>query len=221
MFDRDDKLEVPKRVFIFLVAALALTFLALMFVLGMMVGDGEEASLVPATPEARADDASVEDSGLGVPLQVFPTEGPSPLVSGVPTEQPDLVATHVATPRATRVATPTARQVSRSRRGYADCLALTYRAVKIASEDLSFRINDSSRSVSSVIGEGNRVMNYVGDHCRPLAPEPEESRASVLRCLPDALRTYYQWHLPDGNDSGKRPLAAQYALTVCQPSADR
>ena len=215
MFDRDDKLEVPKRVFIFLVAALALTFLALMFVLGMMVNDGDQAMLVPSTPEAQANYFPVGDDGSDIPLQVFPTERP------VVTEQPDLNATHVATIPFTHGPTPPAGQVSRSRRGYADCLALTYRAVKIASEDLSFRINDSSRSVSSVIGEGNRVINYVGDHCRPWAPEPEESRASVLRCLPDALRTYYQWHLPDGNDSGKRPLAAQYALTVCQPSADR
>lgn len=215
MFDSNVKIEVPRAVLILLVAVLFFTFVALVFVVGRMSSGEGGPLLVAATPEARADDVSVQDHGSDIPLQVFPTERP------VPTEQPYLAATHVATIPFTHGPTPPAGQVTRSRRGYADCLALTYRAVKIASEELSFRINDSSRSVSSVIGEGDRVMNYVGDHCRPLAPEPEESRTSVLRCLPDALRTYYQWHLPDGNDSGKRPLAAQYALTVCRPSADR
>ena len=41
-------------------------------------------------------------------------------------------------------------------------------------------------------------------------------------CIPRELQAFYRRHIPEGSDSDDfRAVAAEYALTVCQPAADR
>ena len=108
-----------------------------------------------------------------------------------------------------------------SKSEYSTCLARTWRAISLDTEDVEFKPwEDSStkRKVDGIIQL--RHVDYIADHCQPLVPEPPE--ASSATCIPRELQAFYRKHIPEGNDTASHmAIAAEYALAVCQPSAER
>ena len=65
-----------------------------------------------------------------------------------------------------------------------------------------------------------RHIDYIAEHCRKLAPTPPESSSAT--CVPRELQAFYRRHIPENGDTAShKAIAAEYALTVCQPSAER
>lgn len=110
---------------------------------------------------------------------------------------------------------------SASKSNYSTCLARTWRAISLDTSDVDFKPwedNTTTRDVEEIIK--TRHVDYIAEHCRSLAPEPPA--ASSATCIPRELQAFYRRHIPEGNDTAThQAIAAQYALTVCQPSADR
>ena len=110
---------------------------------------------------------------------------------------------------------------SASKSNYSTCLARTWRAISLDTSDVDFKPwedNTTTRDVEEIIK--TRHVDYIAEHCRSLAPEPPA--ASSATCIPRELQAFYRRHIPEGNDTAThQAIAAQYALTVCQPSADK
>ena len=104
---------------------------------------------------------------------------------------------------------------------YSTCLVRTYKSLVLDAQDVRFtpwEENESNRSVWGVISY--RHLNYIGDHCRDQAPTDDTTDSGT--CIPRALQNFYQRHIPEGADDAQlQAIAAEYALTVCQPSAER
>ena len=110
---------------------------------------------------------------------------------------------------------------SASKSNYSTCLARTWRAISLDTSDVDFKPwedNSTTRDVEEIIKM--RHVDYIAEHCRSLAPEPPASSSAT--CIPRELQAFYRRHIPEGNDTASHmAIAAQYALTVCQPSAER
>ncbi len=110
---------------------------------------------------------------------------------------------------------------SASKSNYSTCLARTWRAISLDTVDVDFKPwedNSATRDVEEIIK--TRHVDYIAEHCRPLAPEPPATSSAT--CIPRELQAFYRRHIPEGNDTADhQAIAAQYALTACQPSADR
>ena len=108
-----------------------------------------------------------------------------------------------------------------SKASYSTCLARTWRALNLDASETEFKPwedRTTTKSVWPIIEL--RHVDYIADHCQSLAPEPPS--ASSATCIPRELQVFYRRHIPEGGDSQThQAIAAQYALTVCQPSADR
>lgn len=108
-----------------------------------------------------------------------------------------------------------------SKSNYSTCLARTWRAISLDTSDVDFKPwedNTTTRDVEEIIKL--RHVDYIAEHCRSLAPQPPA--ASSATCIPRELQAFYRRHIPEGNDTAShQAIAAQYALTVCQPAADR
>ena len=108
-----------------------------------------------------------------------------------------------------------------SKTKYSTCLARTWRAISLDTQGVDFKPwEDSSttRDVEDIIKL--RHVDYIAEYCRSLAPEPPATSSAT--CMPRELQAFYRRHIPEGNDgTNHMALAAEYALTVCQPSADR
>ena len=201
---RNGTLEISTKAVLVFGAILIAALLAVMFLAGMLVSGGETTRLSPldtATPSAMAHSESDDESNGSTVL---------PMATKVPT--PTLRPTPTATP-----------QIVRSKRAYGDCLSLTLHEIELVTRgQFTTWPEYGNRDVAGVVQY--RTIDYVANHCRSLAPVPTYSSSTTtsLRCFPDALTSFYRLHVPQGNDNDQyRALAAEYALTVCQPSANR
>jgi len=108
-----------------------------------------------------------------------------------------------------------------SKSTYGTCLARTWRALSLDAKDTEFKPwedRTTTKEVWPIIEL--RHVDYIAEHCRHLAPAPPAS--SSVTCIPKELQSFYRRHIPEGtNSQSHQAIAAQYALTVCQPSAER
>ena len=210
------RVEIPTKVAWLLGAVLVGALLAVMFLAGMVVSDGKAA--VEPDPEPVTPSAYAQSDPTATPTRERPTAEPFSVPTSTPTRAP--TATIPPSPSPTTPPTPS---IMRSKRAYGDCLSLTLHEIGLlAMGEFTPWPEYGSQSVAGTIFY--RTIEYISDHCRPLAPEPATpgTASTSLRCLPDALRTFYRLHVPEGADSEQyRALAAEFALTVCQPSARR
>ena len=108
-----------------------------------------------------------------------------------------------------------------SKSEYSTCLARTWRALSLDVKDTEFKPWEERNTTKDAwpIVE-LRHIDYIGEHCRHLAPAPPES--SSVTCVPRELQAFYRRHIPENGDTeSHQAIAAEYALTVCQPSAER
>ena len=108
-----------------------------------------------------------------------------------------------------------------SKTDYSTCLARTWRALSLDVKDTEFKPWEERNTTKDAwpIVE-LRHIDYIGDHCRDLAPEPPASSSAT--CVPRELQAFYRRHIPENGDTeSHQAIAAEYALTVCQPSAER
>ena len=116
---------------------------------------------------------------------------------------------------------PTRNPQTASKSNYSTCLARTWRALSLDVRNAEFtpwEERDITKDVWPLIEL--RHVDYIGEHCRYLAPPPPSSSSAT--CIPRELQTFYRRHIPEGADNDNfRTIAAEYALTVCQPSAER
>ena len=136
--------------------------------------------------------------------------------SGVPP-----TPTALADERVGETGDPAATPQEASKSNYSTCLARTLRALSLDAKDTEFKPwedRTTTKDVWPIIEL--RHVDYIAEHCRPLAPEPPASSSAT--CIPRELQALYRRHIPEGGDTASHmAIAAQYALTVCQPSADR
>ena len=108
-----------------------------------------------------------------------------------------------------------------SKSNYSTCLARTWRALSLDAKTAEFKPweeRNTTRDVWPIVEL--RHVDYIAEHCQPMAPEPPESSSAT--CIPRELQTFYRKHIPEGGDTAAHmAIAAEYALTVCQPSAER
>ena len=107
-----------------------------------------------------------------------------------------------------------------SKAKYSTCLARTWRALSLDTEDADFKPwqdRSTTREVEDIIDLRN--VDFISAHCQHLAPEPPEAQSAT--CLQNELQTFYRKHIPAGKDSPNHmAIAAEYSLNVCQPSAE-
>ena len=152
----------------------------------------------------------VSGSRNGEPVTITP---PTPTV--LASEQDE--ANDTATP--TQAAAPAQQAASKS--NYSTCLARTWRALSLDARETEFKPWEEQTTTKDVwpIIE-LRHVDYIADHCQHLVPAPPATPSAT--CIPRELRSFYRNHIPVGGDSqSHQAIAAQYALTVCQPSAER
>ena len=101
------------------------------------------------------------------------------------------------------------------------CLARTWRALSLdvkGSEFKPWEERNTTKDAWPIVEL--RHIDYIGNHCRDLAPEPPASSSGT--CVQRELQAFYRQHIPENGDTeSHKAIAAQYALTVCQPNADR
>ena len=115
---------------------------------------------------------------------------------------------------------PTRPQVG-TKTEYSMCLVRTQKSLLLDIEDARFTPwpdYGDNRSVWDIIVY--RYIDYIGEHCRDVAPPPSSTYSST--CIPRELQSFYRRHIPEGSGNDHlRAIAAEYALTVCQPSVER
>ena len=108
-----------------------------------------------------------------------------------------------------------------SKSEYSTCLARTWRALSLdvkGSEFKPWEERNTTKDAWPIVEL--RHIDYIGNHCRDLAPEPSASSSGT--CVQRELQAFYRQHIPENGDTeSHKAIAAEYALTVCQPSADR
>ena len=133
----------------------------------------------------------------------------------VPRLQPDLTSNEQDENEDRDISTGTA---SKSR--YSTCLARTWRAISLDTSDVEFKPwaeRTTKRKTHGIIEL--RHVDYISNHCSDLAPEPRGPYQAT--CIPKELQAFYRRHVPEGKDSSSHmAIAAEYALTVCQPSVE-
>ena len=108
-----------------------------------------------------------------------------------------------------------------SKSEYSTCLARTWRALSLDVKNIEFKPWEERSTTKGAwpIVE-LRHIDYIGEHCRHLAPAPPQSSSAT--CIPRELQSFYRRHIPENGDTeSHKAIAAEYALTVCQPSAER
>ena len=167
--------------------------LVMMLLIGMLIsgnGDSETGTEIDPTPSVMA--AEEETETLTADLQTADQED----------------ATEAQ-----------ARPQAGTKTEYSTCLLRTQKSLLLDLEDARFTPwpdYGDNRSVWEVIGY--RYVDYIGDHCRDVAPAAPSTYSET--CIPRELQAFYRRHIPEGADNENlRAIAAEYALTVCQPSA--
>ena len=191
----DGRIEVSRSLALAVAAVIIALALAAMFLIGMVIGrDGDDdmGSAIPPTPTVLADEQEAE----------------------TPAADPQGANREDETPTA-------ARPQAGTKTEYSTCLARSHRSLVLDVESARFTPwpdYGDNRSVWDVIRY--RHIDYISDHCQDVAPAPPATYSST--CIPRELQAFYRRHIPEGSDSeDSRAVAAEYALTVCQPSADR
>ncbi len=190
----DGRIEISRNFALGVSAVIIGLALAAMFLIGMVVGgDGEdEVAEVDPTPTVLAAETETE----------------------TPASDEQTAAGEEGT------ATP-ARPQTGTKTEYSSCLYRTHRSLLLDVESARFTPwpdYGDNRSVWDVIRY--RHVDYISDYCQDQAPSPSATYSST--CIPKELQSFYRRHIPEGSDNDDlRAIAAQYALTVCQPSADR
>lgn len=190
----DGRIEVNRNFALGVAAVIVGLALAAMFLIGMVVGgDGDDDG-----------DATID---------------PTPTVLAAETETEAPTVNEQATARE-ETATPTMPQTG-TKTEYSSCLYRTHRSLLLDVESARFTPwpdYGDNRSVWDVIRY--RHVDYISDYCQEEAPAPPANYSST--CIPRELQAFYRRHIPEGNDTAShQAIAAQYALTVCQPAADR
>ena len=116
---------------------------------------------------------------------------------------------------------PPARPQTGTKTEYSTCLVRTQKSLLLDIEDARFTPwpeNGDNRSVWDIIRY--RHVDYIGEHCQNVAPPPPSTYSET--CIPRELQAFYRRHIPEGADNDHlQAIAAEYALTVCQPSAEK
>ena len=191
----EGRIEVSRNFALGVTAVIIALALAAMFLIGMVIGgdgDDDKGSIIPPTPTVLAAEEETE----------------------IPTE------TAMATAQQEETETPTKPQTG-TKTEYSTCLFRTHRSLLLDLESARFTPwpdYGDNRSAWDVIRY--RHIDYISDHCQDQAPAPPSTYSST--CVPRELQSFYRRHIPEGSDNDNlRAIAGQYALTVCQPAADR
>ena len=190
----DGRIQITRNFALGAAAVIIGLALVMMLLIGMLIagdGDGEPQAEIDPTPSVLAAEQTPE-----TPTEVAET-----------TDQQEETETPV-------------RPQSGTKTEYSACLFRTQRALMLDTENARFTPwpDYSNYSVWDVIRY--RHVDYISDYCRDQAPAPPATYSST--CIPRELQSFYRRHVPEGSDNETfRAIAAQYALTVCQPSADR
>ncbi len=190
----DGRIEISRNFALGVAAVIIGLALAAMFLIGMVFGGtgDDEAAAVDPTPTLLAAETETE----------------------TPTSDEQTTA------REEETATPATPQTG-TKTEYSSCLYRTHRSLLLDVESARFTPwpdYGDNRSVWDVIRY--RHVAYISDYCQDQAPAPPATYSST--CIPRELQSFYRRHIPEGSDNDDlRAIAAQYALTVCQPSADR
>lgn len=191
----DGRIQITRNFALGAAAAIIGLVLVMMLLIGMLIagdGDGESQAEIDPTPGVMAAEQEME------------------------------TATEVAqaTGQQEESETP-ARPQTGTKTEYSTCLVRTHRSLLLDVESARFTPwpdYGDNRSVWDVIRY--RHIDYISDYCQDQAPAPPGTYSST--CIPRELQSFYRRHIPEGSDSDDfRAVAAEYALTVCQPAADR
>ena len=190
----DGRIQITRNFALGAAAVIIGLALVMMLLIGMLIagnGDGEPQAEIDPTPSVMA------------------------------AEQETETATEVAQVSEPQEETETpVRPQTGTKTEYSACLFRTHRSLLLDLESAKFTPwpDYSNYSVWDVIR--NRHVDYISDHCQDQAPAPPSTYSST--CIPRELQSFYRRHVPEGSDNDTfRAIAAEYALTVCQPSADR
>ena len=190
----DGRIQITRNFALGAAAAIIILALVMMLLIGMLIagdGGGEPGAEVLPTPSVMAAEQETET----------PTE-----VAQV-TDQQEATETPI-------------RPQAGTKTEYSTCLFRTHRSLLLDLESARFTPwpDYGDHSVWEVIRY--RHVDYIGDYCQDQAPAPPATYSST--CIPRELQAFYRRHVPEGSDNETfRAIAAQYALTVCQPAADR
>ena len=191
----DGRIQITRNFALGTAAVIIGLALVMMLLIGMLIagdGDGEPQAEIDPTPSVMAAEQETETA----------TE-----VAQVSEPQKEM-----ETPVRPQTGTKTE---------YSACLFRTHRSLVLDLESARFTPwpdYGDNRSVWDVIGY--RHIDYISDHCQDQAPPAPSTYSST--CIPRELQSFYRRHIPEGSDNESlRAIAAEYALTACQPSADR
>ena len=191
---QDGRIQVTRNFALGAAAVIIALALVMMLLIGMLIagdGDSEPEAEIDPTPSAMADEQEMETATGAVQAA----------------DQQEETET-------------AARPQTGTKTEYSTCLVRTHRSLLLDVESARFTPwpDHSNYSVWDVIRY--RHIDYISDYCQDQAPAPPTTYSST--CIPRELQAFYRRHIPEGSDSEDfRAVAAEYALTVCQPAADR
>ena len=208
-WSEDGKIQITRNFAIGAAVVIVGLALVTMFLIGMLVaedGGGESESAIPSTPSVMAAEQEAETPTPGVMAAEQEAETPTANLQGADQED--------ATEPPTELQAGTKTE-------YSTCLVRTQKSLLLDIEDARFTPwpdYGSNQSVWDIIR--HRFVDYIGEHCRHVAPPPLATYSGT--CIPRELQSFFRRHVPEGSDNDHLwAIAAEYALTVCQPSPDR
>ena len=208
-WSEDGKIQITRKFAIGATLVIVGLALVAMFLIGMLVaedGGGESGSAIPPTPSAMAAEQEAKTSTLSVMAAEQEAETPTADLYGA--DQEDAIE-------------PTTELPAGTKTEYSTCLVRTQKSILLDIEDARFTPwpdYGANLPVWEIIR--HRYVDYIGDHCRHVAPSPPATYSGT--CIPRELQSFYRRHVPEGSGSNHlQAIAAEYALTVCQPSPDR
>ena len=227
----DGRIQITRKFALGLAATIIALALVAMFLIGMIIGgndNGNTVASIDPTPSVMAAEQNTQTPTITAAEQE--TQTPRITAAEQETQTPRVMAAEqkTETPTATlktvdqQIATvaPTKPQAG-TKTEYSTCLVRTQRTLALDAEDARFTPwpdYGSNQSVWDIIRY--RHIDYISDHCRDTAPPPPTTYSGT--CIPRELQSFYRRHIPEGSDNDNfRAIAAEYALTVCQPSAER
>ena len=189
----DGRIQITRNFALGAAGVIIVLALVMMLLIGMLIsGDG--------------------DANAGAEIDPTPSVMASEQETEVPTSDLQTVDQEDATE------TPARPQVG-TKTEYSTCLVRTQKSLLLDLEDARFTPwpdYGDNRSVWEIVRY--RYVDYIGDHCRDVAPAAPSTYSET--CIPRELQSFYRRHIPEGADNENlRAIAAEYALTVCQPSA--
>ena len=203
----DGRIQITRKFAIGAAGVIVALALVMMLLIGMLIsGDGDTGAQIDPTPSVMAAEQETETPTSGFQAAERETEPPTSDLQAV--DQEDATETP-------------ARPQTGTKTEYSTCLVRTQKSLLLDLEDARFTPwpdYGDNRSVWDIIRY--RYVDYIGDHCQDVAPPPPSTYSAT--CVPRELQAFYRRQIPEGADNeSHRAIAAEYALTVCQPSAER